>query len=217
MDIQEKHFTVKRTTRYSTLGQPTSSLKQVWYLFHGYGQLASDIINLCTPLDEGSRFFIAPEGLSKFYISGSSGRVGASWMTREDRFNEIADYLNYLNELEGHISLKLPTVNFSTVLLGFSQGVATVCRWLENLSVRADRLILWAGTMPPEIDLWRIKAHYPSLEVFLVAGTQDRFVKSENIQEAEDRLERAELNYRKIRFDGKHELHLPTLQKLADF
>ena len=101
--------------------------------------------------------------------------------------------------------------------MGFSQGVSTVCRWLEQVSVRADRLILWAGTIPPELDLWKIKAHYPKLEVFMVVGTQDPFAKPGTIKEEEERLERSELNYQKIRFEGKHQLHPPTLRKLSDF
>ena len=101
--------------------------------------------------------------------------------------------------------------------MGFSQGVSTVCRWLEQVSVQADRLILWAGTIPPELDLWKIKAHYPDLEVFLVVGTQDRFANPGTIKEEEARLERFELHYRKIRFEGKHELHPPTLRKLSEF
>jgi predicted esterase len=101
--------------------------------------------------------------------------------------------------------------------MGFSQGVSTVCRWLEQVSIRADRLILWAGTIPPELDLWKIKAHYPKLEVFLVVGTKDPFAKPGIIKEDEERLEKSEFHYQKIRFEGKHELHPPTLRKLSDF
>ena len=36
---------------------------------------------------------MAPEGLSRFYLEGFSGKVGATWMTREDRLNDIDNYL----------------------------------------------------------------------------------------------------------------------------
>src|ERR1051325_10016453 len=47
----------------------------------------------------GRRRLVAPEGLSRFYLSerATERRVGASWMTREDRLAEIADYLGYLD------------------------------------------------------------------------------------------------------------------------
>ena len=94
--------------------------------------------------------------------------------------------------------------------------MSTVCRWLGQLKIEADLLVLWAGIIPPDVDLWKIKAHYPSLQVYLVAGTQDPYARSDVIKEQEERLEKAEMHYRKIRFDGKHELHVPTLTNFID-
>jgi predicted esterase len=215
--MQNRAITVPKTARFVTLGQPTQALKQVWYVFHGYGQLATDFIQEFAYIADGSRYFIAPEGLSRFYCSGANGKVGASWMTREERLDEIADYLSYTNAVYEKVTKEIPELDVKRVLLGFSQGVSTVCRWLEQVSIQADRLILWAGTIPPELDLWKIKAHYPKLEVYLVVGTQDRFANPSIIKEDEARLEKFELHYRKIRFEGKHELHPPTLRKLSDF
>jgi len=215
--MQTRGITVPRSARYVTLGQPTTALKQVWYVFHGYGQLATDFIQEFAYIADGSRYFVAPEGLSRFYRSGSSGKVGASWMTREERLDEICDYLTYTNAVYETVTREIPHAHIKNVLMGFSQGVSTVCHWLEQVSVRADRLILWAGTIPPELDLWKIRVHYPKLEIFIVVGTQDPFAKHGIIKEEEERLERSELNYQKIRFEGKHELHPPTLRKLSDF
>jgi predicted esterase len=215
--MQTRGITVPRTARFITLGQPTQALKQVWYVFHGYGQLATNFIKEFAYIADGTRYFIAPEGLSRFYCSGSSGKVGASWMTREERLDEISDYLTYTNAVYANVTKEILNDNVKNVLLGFSQGVSTVCRWLEQVSIRADRLILWGGTIPPELDLWKIKAHYPELEVVLVFGTKDPFAKPGMIKEDEERLEKSELNYRKIRFEGKHELHPPTLRKLSVF
>jgi predicted esterase len=215
--MQSRVITVPRTARFVTLGQPTQALKQVWFVFHGYGQLATEFIQEFAYIADGSRYFIAPEGLSRFYCSGISGKVGASWMTREDRLDEISDYLTYTNTVYENVTREIPNSNVKRVLLGFSQGVSTVCRWLEQVSVQADRLILWAGTIPPGLDLWKIKAHYPKLEVYLVVGTKDLHAEPGKIKEDEARLENSELHYRKIRFIGKHELHPPTLRKLSIF
>ena len=215
--MQNRAITIQKTARFATLGQPTQALNQVWYVFHGYGQLATEFVQDFAYIANGSRYFIAPEGLSRFYRSGSSGKVGASWMTREDRLYEISDYLNYTNTVYEKVEEELPNQTIKKVLLGFSQGVATVCRWLEQVNIEADRLILWAGTIPPELDLWKIKAHYPELQVFLVVGTKDPFADPGIIREEEARLEKSEIHYKKIRFEGKHELHPPTLRKLSDF
>ena len=212
--MQNNTIQISKSAKYVTLGQVTDALEQLWYIFHGYGQLANDILQEFSYFDKGTRLFVAPEGLSRFYINGTEGKVGASWMTSEERLTEISDYIQYIKAVHEKVTSEMPDKDIKTVLFGFSQGVATVCRWLEQLQVDADKLILWAGTIPPETDLWRIKAHYPSLEVYLIAGTQDPYARSDIIREQEERLEKAALNYRKIRFDGKHELHPPTLVKL---
>ena len=217
ISMQTRGITVPRSARFVTLGQPTQALRQVWYVFHGYGQLATDFIQNFAYIADGTRFFIAPEGLSRFYCSGSSGKVGASWMTREDRLDEISDYLSYTNAVYEQITREIPNEEIKNILLGFSQGVSTVCRWLEQVSVKAHRLILWAGSIPQELDLWKIKAHYPDLEVFIVVGTKDRYANPALIRDDEARLEKFELHYRKVRFEGKHELHPPTLRKLSEF
>jgi predicted esterase len=212
--MQENLIKTPRSARYVTLGLPTEALKQVFFLFHGYGQLATSFIGEFSYIAHGSRYFVAPEGLSKFYLSGSSGKVGASWMTSEERDYEISDYLHFLDSVYQAVNKGICSKDIESILLGFSQGVATVCRWLEKLKIPADKLILWAGTIPPEVDLWQIKAHYPNLEVFLVAGTKDPLIRSDVLLEQESRLEKAALHYRKIRFEGKHELHPPTLLKI---
>jgi hypothetical protein len=45
------------------------------------------------------RIIIAPEGLSRFYRKGFSGDVVASWMTKDDRLDDMEDYVRYLNDL----------------------------------------------------------------------------------------------------------------------
>jgi predicted esterase len=212
--MQENYLKVEKTARYTTLGQCTPALEKVIYIFHGYGQLATSFIEEFSYFADGTKYFIAPEGLSRFYVSGKKGKVGASWMTSEHREQEIGDYLTYLDDVYRTENKKIPEKDIQTILLGFSQGVATVCRWLENLNIKADRLILWGGEIPPELALWRIRAHLPKLEVYLVAGTKDPFVRFDLLKDQEQRLENAQIPYKKIRFDGKHELHPPTLQKL---
>ena len=48
--------------------------------------------------------FVAPEGLHRFYLKGNAGRVGSSWMTKEDRLNDIDDYNRMLDQVAKEIS-----------------------------------------------------------------------------------------------------------------
>ncbi len=213
----ETHISVPRTARYYTLGQPTDKVKQVWFIFHGYGQLASQFIEGFNELSNPETFLIAPEGLSRFYVSGGAGKVGASWMTSENRENEITDQLGYLDAIYGKVT-SLPYIDqCKIVVLGFSQGVATACRWINQLKINVDRVILWAGGIPPEVDLWQINNQYPATDIYLVSGTGDPFVKAEEVNEQEQRLQKADMNYRKIRFDGKHVLDPVILKKIAGY
>ena len=81
--MQEHHFSTPRTARYYTL-DPAEAVREVWFVLHGYGQLAGAFLRHFERLQDGARLFIAPEALSRYYLPGHQ-RVGASWMTREDR------------------------------------------------------------------------------------------------------------------------------------
>ena len=84
------------------------------------------------PLSQEELCIAAPEGLSRFYIRGTDGRVGASWMTRDERLSDIEDHISYLNHWWS--SLGVPS-DAEIVVLGFSQGVATAARWLADGSL----------------------------------------------------------------------------------
>ena len=145
--MQEHTLTTPRTARYFTLGVPERA-NDLWFVCHGYGQLAARFLERFRPIETGQRCIVAPEGLSRFYLSESPSerRVGASWMTREDRLHEIDDYVRYLDAVYGALQPRAAKVT----VLGFSQGTATACRWAALGSARIDRLILWGGEVPPD-------------------------------------------------------------------
>src|SRR5919202_1046254 len=103
--MREHHITVTRTARYVTLGDVHEALRQVWFVCHGYEQLPARFRQPSEDLAEGPRLIVAPEALSRFYVESGAGTrhadvpVGATWMTREDRLSEIADYVSYLDGL----------------------------------------------------------------------------------------------------------------------
>ena len=128
----EHHLTVARTARYQQLGELSGRTRRVWFVCHGYGQLAAYFVRHFAFLADGGddTVVIAPEGLSRFYLQSNGGRVGASWMTRDDRLAEIDDHVGFLNQLASLVLARCPAEVEITVL-GFSQGTATVSRWLS--------------------------------------------------------------------------------------
>ncbi len=170
--MEERFIHVGRTARYHLLGR-LEAAPEFWIVLHGYGQLARYFLNAFEGLEEG-RVIVAPEGLSRFYLDTEHSRVGATWMTREDRLNEIDDHVAYLDALAKEIS-RVAMPGAPVNVLGFSQGVATATRWALKGSTPIARLVLWSGSIPPEFDreaLARTQAH---ATVDLVLGDKDEF------------------------------------------
>jgi predicted esterase len=210
----EHHLTVSRTARYYTLGEPR---RAVWIVAHGYGELAGEFAARFAPVDDGTRLIVAPEGLSRFYHESPSvrartgpGTVGATWMTREDRDSEIADQIAYLDAVYGVVFARAAREAVRLTVLGFSQGVATVTRWLTRSDVRVDRLVCWAGVIPDDV-LVGIRG----LPITIVRGTRDIYAPPERVAEVEAQLAAAKVSYRQIDFEGGHRLDDGVLRQLA--
>lgn len=203
--MQEHRITVSRSARYFTLGRAE---REVWFVLHGYGQLAARFLRHFEPLDDGTRLIVAPEGLSRFYLTEDPAerRVGASWMTKEDRLAEIDDYVRYLD------AVYVAVVGFSrarVTVLGFSQGTATACRWTTLGASRIDRLIVWGGEVPPDVVL------SPALRASLVYGARDQFFTPKVVAATDARLREQGVPYELVSFDGGHEINGAVLKKLA--
>lgn len=213
--MNEHHLKVTRTARYYTLGTKNSSLKEVWLVLHGYGQLAGFFIRHFSEIDDGTRLIAAPEGLSRFYIDGTGGRVGATWMTREERLNEIADYRAYLHSLCGELFAGIDRQSVEFIALGFSQGTATLCRWLQETALRPDRVVLWAGMVPPEFSAEELRGLFAGIRLQFVLGDKDEYAVEEQVAGQIRRLTEAGAAPEQFRFAGRHQMHRPTLRRLA--
>jgi predicted esterase len=218
--VHEHHLPVSRTARYYTLGALGPGTRQVWFACHGYGQLASRFLEKLRVLDDGTRYLVAPEGLSRFYLSESptERRVGASWMTREDRLAEIADYVQYLDAVCQGVFGSLDRSQVTVHALGFSQGAATVSRWTALGRAKVDRLTLWGGEFPPDLDLTvqTVVERLRIARLSLVYGRADQFITPKVTREIADRLRAHNVPNQEIPFDGGHELNDGVLKQLGD-
>ena len=143
-------------------------------------------------------------------------RVGATWMTREDRLAEIEDYIAYLEQLTMELRHHLAGAGPRIVVLGFSQGTATVCRWLAASDLRADQIVLWAGGIPPELDVAEWSARLHGAPLTLVAGEQDELVPERAVVAEGERLSAAGVAFTLLRYPGGHKIDPDTLVKLAE-
>ncbi|HEU5260965.1 MAG TPA: hypothetical protein VFU41_06010 [Gemmatimonadales bacterium] len=208
-----------RTARYFALGSNSRGVGEVWFVCHGYGHLAARFLEKFRALDDGRRYIVAPEGLSRFYLSESptERRVGASWMTREARLSEIDDYVRYLDGVYADVGGLIDRSRVVVHALGFSQGAATVSRWVAMGQARVDRLVLWGGELPPDLDLAvpTVADRLRSAGLSLVYGRADQFITPKVVGEIADRLRAHGIPYRELAFDGGHELSDAVLKQLA--
>lgn len=213
--MDEHHISVPRSARYYTIGGDPRTAPELWFVLHGYGQLAGRFLRHFVPLAGPQRAVVAPEGLSRFYLEGDArDKVGASWMTREDRLTEIDDYVHYLDVVFAEVTRERRTSGGITVL-GFSQGTATAARWLVGGQSRADRLILWGGEVPPDLDLDQARQQWTHTTVLFVVGSEDRFITPKVLARDEQRLTQAGIAYRVERFAGGHEIQEEVLSRVA--
>jgi len=220
-DLHEHHLTVARTARYYTIGRPHAEVRDVWIACHGFGQLASRFLRHFTALASPRRLIVAPEALSRYYIDSGPGihgphsQVGATWMTREDRLSEISDYVGYLDALYDQLFAELDRTRVTVTVLGFSQGVATVTRWLTAGRARADRMIMWGGALPHDIDLAAARDRLAALDLTIVNGREDTLLTHETVQALAEQLDRHGIPHRRLEFIGGHRLDDELLASLA--
>ena len=193
------------------LGDPASA-QAIWIVLHGYGQLARYFLNKFEGIAPDVAF-VAPEGLSRFYLDEGHQRVGATWMTREDREMEITDQREYLDSLVEELRKTNPTVPVK--VLGFSQGVATACRWSLGGRTRVSRLVLWAGSIPPEPSATELGKGWADIRVDVVLGTSDPYQGDKELQAMTARLDMAGVQHEVHRFTGGHTLEPVLLARLV--
>lgn len=188
-------------------------------VLHGYGQLAGEFVRYFSDLGDESSLIVAPEAMNRFYLTGidtpaRDRPVGATWMTREDRASEIADYVEYLDALYDEVAAEAVEHGALVNVIGFSQGTATATRWITHGKIRPNRLVLWGGLMPPETDLARGHDALHRVRVTLVVGRRDQYVDDATLAAEQARLDSVAIPYDVIRFDGGHAISRSAFPRL---
>jgi predicted esterase len=206
--MQSHFFKVQRTARFHSLGDEKAPFLLI--ALHGYGQLTEYFLRKFQSLSS-DWYVVAPEGMHRFYTQGFSGRVGASWMTKEMREMDIEDN----NQLLMQLLHQLTATNHyqRVVLLGFSQGGATAARFFYQMKPSVDQLIMWASVFPPDIDKENeFKQLTNNQKNHFVLGDEDEFFTTTQQKEAHQFF--ADLGYKTVSFHGKHDIDATILKEL---
>lgn len=215
------HIRVQRTARYYVLGGGVAPPRVIWFALHGYGQLAGEFIRYCGDLANDATLVVAPEALNRFYLVSHHDTpardrpVGATWMTRDERDSEIADYVELLDSIFDEVASDAANGGARVNVLGFSQGAATATRWIARGRSHVDRLILWGGLIPPDADLSKGTDSLRGVPLTIVAGRRDHYVDDTALAAERARLQAAGMPFELIQYDGGHALSRSVFPKLT--
>lgn len=201
-------FTFQHSRTYrAEIRESKTENRAVLYALHGYGQLVNFFMRKLQDLPE-NLLIVAPEGMHRFYLNGTGGRVGASWMTKEAREMDIADNIAWLDALDAQISAKFPIEK--RYVLGFSQGGATALRWAVQGQIHVDELLIWASDFPP--DLMETSAMGLPTQCHFILGDKDPFFLEDRQNELCALFQSK--GFQIHRFEGEHDIDLKVLKGL---
>jgi len=209
--MDESHINFQFKAPYYTVNE-LQEQSTVWLICHGYGQLSKHFSRKFNSLDRQKNYLVFPQGLSKFYLDDKHARVGATWMTKEDRLTDIENQYNYLDAvLNSAVGLNWQEkrINF----FGFSQGVSTICRYAAHKKFNFNKLILWGGGIPPELEKEDFNFMSSLMSVHMYLGDKDEYYTEEaydlHVNKAKEIMgDRVQFTI----FDGSHQV-VPDLLK----
>lgn len=210
MSSKEIEVNYQTTNTYSTLHRLTAQTEYVWIACHGISYLSRYFIKYFNELDAEKNYIIAPQAPAKYYQTKAFRYVGASWLTKENKATEIENVLNYLDAVYEKENLAGKKI----ILLGYSQGVSMVMRWLQRRNLTCAHLILHSGSIPDEFTAEDFQEKIQT-KVHLVYGNSDEYIHSEKLDlqfRLAKKLFDGKLDIHE--FDGKHEVSREILQKI---
>lgn len=168
--------------------------------FHGYGETADRHLAELRRLPGAGRFTLcAVQALHPFYHR--TGEVIASWMTRLDREQAIADNVRYVASVVAQVKREVP-VGEQLVFLGFSQGAAMAYRAAAGSGFHCQALVALGGDVPPELTQ-RDLTRFPP--VLLARGSSEEWYDAAKMAHDVDLLRAKGVDVRPVVFAGGHE------------
>ena len=210
----KKTLQIEKKARYFLLGNPGNDTSIVWVVLHGYGMLSEFFIQKFKKLENKNTLILAPEALNRFYIDTNYGRVGASWMTKDERQDDIKENIKYLNSLMDQIIKEIGHNRFKINVLGFSQGGATACRWLFKSGLKFENLIMWAGDIPKDTLTEENRLKWSDMNTHLVMGKKDELINEEMKAKFLKLVTDYKLDYKLTLYDGDHRVYPDVLMEL---
>lgn len=165
---------------------------------HGYGQGAEPVLDELRRIPGANTWrLVSVQALHRFYTRGDQAVV-ASWMTRQDREQAIADNIEYMNKAIAAAGGPSAT---AVVVIGFSQGASMAARAAVCGARRPDGLVMLGGDIPADVRE-QVFAAWPP--VLVGCGTVDEWYSAQLDSDVAFLRERG-VDHEVVRFKGGHE------------
>ena len=179
--------------------------------FHGYMENAPIQMERLEGIPGSSAWtLVSIQGLHRFY-RGRTEDIVASWMTREDREEAIADNLGYVSAALEQVPHDEST---QVVYTGFSQGVAMAFRAGVLGTARAVAIAAVGGDVPPEL-LENAARRFPA--VLFTRGSRDEWLTQPRFDRDVAALTARGVAVTAKVYDGAHEWNAAVSAAIGEF
>lgn len=197
----ERSISVGTHGRYLVIAPAIPVPAPVLMGFHGYAEDAEMQLERLRALPNSERcLIVSMQGLHSFY-NRRTNQVVASWMTKQNREEAIADNIEYVRTCLNAVAAEWATAP-GVIFTGFSQGVAMAFRAAVYLAHPVGGVIAAGGDVPPELmpdELRRIP------RALIGRGTGDSLYSDAQFAADEARLRQSGVNVHTLLFSGGHE------------
>jgi predicted esterase len=168
--------------------------------FHGYGENPEKhLAELQRIPGAEAALRVAVQALHRF-MNTRTNEIVASWMTRQDREQAIADNVDYVASVLAAVEHEHPG-DGRRVFVGFSQGTAMAYRAAARAGRPVAGLIVLGGDVPPEL----ADDRNPLPPVLIGRGTRDTWYTEAKMAADLELLRRRDVPAETLVFDGGHE------------
>ena len=211
MHIQHHSLKIPRSAHYFRTGPEREKIQAVWLVCHGYGQSAERFIKKFRFLDADKNLVLAPEGLSRFYWNDIRGEVVASWMTSKYREAEIDEHTQFLNVI---LKKELPSHSCPVFMIGFSQGTATIFRFLDRFRPVFQAVVIWSGKLPRDVNYQINSAYWSDKHLHYFYGNNDPYITPDLLQKETEFMRSLPVKTFIHPFEGEHRVYPEILKSV---
>ncbi|MCA1764394.1 MAG: hypothetical protein LC664_15580, partial [Flavobacteriales bacterium] len=119
---------------------------------------------------------------------------------------DIDDYVAYIDLVYERVIQPHRTEDQKLIAFGFSQGVATVSRWIALGRVSPEIAVFWGGSFPPDLKPTAAKRWFNPIDTYCCIGDKDEYITADRVNDAKLHFKALGINAKWISYQGTHRI-----------